>query len=215
MVANRLTSGGRTYAGWPPRKVGVGEDAETTGIDDTLDGVLGLLKVFLGGDDLGIGAHGLGNGDGDFSGFADVGIQAVGHIDEVEGMQMIEVNDMVMHELRGHHQVTDDGGVVGQNLIYADGVVDGAGGSECVHIGADTAGTLSEVLGITGITAFQDDLQSAEQLRAAADIDDFAVFDNGFNAKVTLDPCDRVNYDIVFPVHRSGFRGATRHMYPP
>ena len=130
-------------------------------------------------------------------------------------MQMIEVNDVVMHELRGHHQVTDDGGVVGQDLIDANSVFDSAGGSQCMHVCADTAGALGKVLCIAGITALQDDFQTTEQLGAAADVYDFAVFNDGLNAKVTLDPCDRVNYDIVFPVHRSGFRGATRHMYPP
>ncbi len=194
-------------------EVSVGEDAQTTGVDDALDGVLGLLKVFLGGDDLGIGAHGLGDGGGDFSGLVDVGGQTAGDVDEVQGMQMIEMHDVVVHELGGQHQVADDGRVVGQFLVHADGVVDATDGSERVHVGADAAGALGEVLCIAGITAFQDDLQTAEQLGAAADVNDFAIFDHGLNAQVTLDPGDRINYDIVFPMrHRGGFRGATRHI---
>ena len=194
-------------------EVGIGEDTETTGVDDTLNSVLGFLELFLAGNELGVLANGLGNASGQFGSLGNVCAQATCNVDEVKSMQMIEMHDVIMHELGGKHQVADNGSIMGQLFINTNCVINAADGSKRVHVGADTAGTLGKVLSIAGITPFQDDLQTTEQLRAAADIDDLAVFDNGFHAKMTFDSGDRVNYDIVFPFrHGGGFGSATRHI---
>ena len=104
---------------------------------------------------------------------------------------MIEVHKVVVHEQQTKHQIADIGGIGGN--AHLDGVFQSAGGRQRVGIGAHAAGTLGEVLGIAGITAFEDGFQTAEQGSAAAGILNLAVFHFHFNTKVAFNTGQGVN----------------------
>ena len=197
-------------------EVGVGEDAELAGVHQALDLVLHGLEVF------GLGLAG-GDGVGDGGGLLRVRGQGCGHVDPVQGVQVVEVHDVVMQELRGQDEVADEARVVGQVLVHADGVVHAAGRGQGVGVGAHAAGTLGEVLGVARVASFQDQLEAAEELRARPDVGDLALVDFDFDLEMAFDAGHGVDDDgpLEVLIHWGGddTRGlvgfATGHMFSP
>ena len=123
-----------------------------------------------------------GGGDlvGQIGGLFRVGFEGAHHIHPVQGVEMIEVNDVVVQELSAQKQVADDAGVIGDG--DAHGGVTGAHGGQPVNVGADPAGPLGEQIGIARVAALQHDLNPAEQHGAAPGITDLPVRDFHFYA---------------------------------
>ena len=142
--------GGELVGGVSP--VGVLEGAEPAGADEGGDAVLDPLEV--GGARLGP----VGDGLGELGGFGRVGLEGAGDVHPVEGMQVVEVDDMVLQVLGGHDQVADQAGVVGdpdfERILHAADAGDG------MDRGADPAETLGEVVGVPGIAALEDRFRS-------------------------------------------------------
>lgn len=84
-----------------------------------------------------------------FGGLDRIGLKRAGHVHEVEGVQMVEMHDMVVQILHPEHEVPDVGGVLGD--FHLDRVFEGAGGGQRVGIGAHAAGALREVLYVAGV----------------------------------------------------------------
>ena len=121
-----------------------------------------------------------------------IGGQGAGDIHKVQRVQVIEVDQMVMHVLGGHHEVADQRGVFGNLDAY--GVVHAAGGGQGVHVGAYAAGTLGEMLGVARIAAFQDQFHAAEKLRAAPGVFHQTVFHLHFNTQVAFNSSNGIDY---------------------
>ena len=85
-----------------------------------------------------------GSGDlaGQIGGLFRVGFEGADHIHPVQGVEMIEVNDVVVQELGAQKKVADDAGVVRDG--DAHGGVPGAHGGQPVNVSANPAGPLGE-----------------------------------------------------------------------
>ena len=103
------------------------------------------------------------------------------------------MHHVVMHELHGHNEVADIGGVGRNGLV--DGVFKRAGGSKGVRVGADAASALGEVLGVARIAALQDDFKATVKCAAATGVLDFAAFNFNFNTQMPFDAGQRVHHN--------------------
>ena len=170
----------------PAQEIGVGEGAQLAAVHKGLQAGLHGLEV------IGRGLAGR-DGRGQRRGLGRIGLEGGGHVYEVQGVQVIEVHHVVVHEQQAQHQIADIGGIGGQG--QAHGVFQGAGGGQGVGVGAHAAGTLGEVLGIAGVTALEDHFQTAIQGAAAAGILDAAVLHFHLDAQMAFDTGQRVNDD--------------------
>ena len=96
--------------------VGVGEDAELALLDEGLDFLLHVGEIA--GRRFRIARQALRQRRGGLG----VRLERGNHVDPVERMQVIEVHHVVVHVLRGDHQVADQFGV-GRNAVVGDGAV--------------------------------------------------------------------------------------------
>ena len=133
----------RQLVGWMA-PVAVGEDAEAAG-GEGLD--LGLHVREVGGRVLVPLRVRLRQ----FRGFFWIGLESIDDVDPVERMQVIEVDHVVLHILRGHHDVAND--FSGGRDNDAQRVFDGAYAGERMYGGANAAHALSDGPGIAGIAA--------------------------------------------------------------
>ena len=102
--------------GMPAEEVGVGERAELPAFHKGFQLRLHRLEAVRRR-----GARG--NGGTDFGGLDRIGLKRAGHVHEVEGVQMVEMHDMVVQILHPEHEVPDVGGVLGDfhlNLAKPD-----------------------------------------------------------------------------------------------
>ena len=97
---------------------------------------------------------------------------------------MVEMHDMVVEILHPQNKVADVGGVFRD--FHLDGVFERAGGGQRVSIGAHAAGTLREVLHVTGIAAHQNLFKAAEEGTATARFRDPAPAHFHFNAQMAF-----------------------------
>ena len=111
----------------------------------------------------------------------------------IEGVQMVEPEDVGVDELRAFDDVPDDAAVVrGSHL---EGVVHAHGRGMAVGGGADAADPLRDVPGVARVPSLQDDLKSAEQRAGRPGILDLAAFDLDIDPQMSFDPCHRVYRD--------------------
>ena len=120
-----------------------------------------------------------------------VGRKRTHHVHPVQGVQVVEVDHVILDELHGFQQVADDAGVVGNG--DAEGVLDGAHRCDGVHGRADAADALGEDPGVARVAALQHHLKASEGGARAPGVGDLAVLDLHFDAQVAFDAGDRVN----------------------
>ncbi len=77
-------------------------------------------------------------------------------------MQMIKVNNMIMLELGAHQQVTNDACVLRNFDTHC--VIDCPHRGQSMCVRSDTAGALHKMVGIPGISALQNHLDTPEHL---------------------------------------------------
>ena len=96
------------------------------------------------------------------SGFLGIGRKRADNIHPVQCMQMIKMNNMIMLELGAHKKVTDDSGILGNFNPHRIIDCPHRGQSMCVR--SDAAGALHKMVGIPGISALQNELNTPEHL---------------------------------------------------
>jgi hypothetical protein len=169
--------------------VGIGEDAELSGFDETREALLEVGEV----------AHGTLRPAGDLlrqiGGGLGVGLERAHDVDPVERMQVVEVDHVVLHVLRAEHQVAHEfsGGRHGD----AERILNRADRRERVHRGADAAGTFGEGPGIPRIAALENQLEAADHGARGEGIDDLPVLDFGLDAEMAFDARDGIDNNAV------------------
>ncbi len=123
--------------------------------------------------------------------FARVGLQRADHVDPVQGVQMVEVNDVILHVLGAKHQVPHHFGV--RRHGDAQRVLDRADRGQGMHGRADAAGPLGKGPGVARIAPRKDLLEAAHHRARAVGVHDLPVFHFRFDAQMPLDAGDRVN----------------------
>ena len=168
--------------------VGVGEQGKLAAVHDGLEAILDILEIAGGGVAPGRDAL------LDAGGFGRVGVEGGGDVHPVQGVQVVEVHDVVVHVLLGDHQVAQDVGVGRDGDVQR--VFHGPDRGESVHGRAHAAGPLGERPGLTRVAPAQDDLDAAHHRSGAVGIRDHVlVVHVGFDAEVALDPSQGVNHD--------------------
>ena len=168
------------------QEVGVGEGAELPACHKG-------LQFGLHGGEFFSGRLAGRNGVRQLGGLGRIGLKGAGHVYKVQGVEMVEVHQMVVHELVGQHHVAYIGRVGRNGLV--DGVFKAACGCQSVSIGADAAGALGKMLGIARVAAFKDGFNAAEEGGAAAGLFDHAAFDFHFNTQMAFDAGQRIHHN--------------------
>jgi hypothetical protein len=77
-------------------------------------------------------------------------------------MQMIKVNNMIMLKLGAHKKVTDDARIFGN--FNTHGIIDCPHRGQSMGVRSDAAGALHKMVGIPGISALQNELNTPKHL---------------------------------------------------
>jgi len=101
-----------------------------------------------------------------------------------------------MLKLGSVQQISDETGTFGN--FYANGVFDCPHRGQGMGVRSDPAGPLNKMMGVLGVAAEQNQLDTPEHLSGAPGVGDLAARNFYFNPKVTLDPGDRINGDSFF-----------------
>ncbi len=115
------------------------------------------------------------------------------HVDPVERVQVIEMHDVIVHELRDDHQIADQL-CVGGDVVF-QGVLDRAHRGDAVHQRAHAADALRERPGIARIAALEDDLDAAHHGAGARRPRDHGAVEFRLDAQMPFDPRDRIDDD--------------------
>jgi hypothetical protein len=102
------------------------------------------------------------------------------------------MDDVIVLILRTMQEVSEDSGIVGD--LDADCVFDCPHRGQSMDIRSDAAGALHEMLGISGIPSLQHDFDTPKHLAGTPGIYNFTAGHFNLNAKVTFDPCNRINH---------------------
>jgi len=124
----------------PP--IGVGKRTELAAVDEGLQPLLHLLEV------VGAAPRGVGNVVGQGRGLGRVGLQGADHVHPVQGVQVIEMDDVIVLVLRAMHEVANQASILG---IFTPTALSTASRGQSMNVRSDPAGTLHEMLGIPGI----------------------------------------------------------------
>jgi hypothetical protein len=109
--------------------------------------------------------------------------------------------DVVMLKLRTVKQVSNNTCICRD--LYADGVFDCPHRGQSMGVSSDPAGSLHEVLCISGIPSLKDQFDAPEHLSGAPGIFYLAALNFYFDTKVAFYSCNRVD------------RYSLSHMFPP
>ena len=110
-------------------------------------------------------------------------------------MQVVEVDDVVLHELDAFQQVAEDACIIGDR--DAQGILDCPHRSDGMHGSAHAAHALGKEPGVARIAALHDGLQAAEGCAGAPGIGHFAIGDGHFEAQMALNTGDRIDRDLA------------------
>ncbi len=88
-----------------------------------------------------------------------IGLQRGDDVHPIESVQVIEVDDVILHHLGEEHDVANDFGVLGD--LDAESIFDAAHRGQGVNGGADAADAFAEGPGVARVAALEDDLQAA------------------------------------------------------
>ncbi len=167
--------------------VAVGEDAELAAIHERLEALLHAGKVGL------ARLRPLRDGLRQGRGRAWIGLEGEGHIDPVERVEMVEVDDVVLDELRAGDQVANEPRVLGND--DAQRVLDRAHRRERMHRGADAADALGEDPGVARVASAENQLNAAKHRAGAPGVGDDAILHLDLDAQVALDTGHGINGD--------------------
>ena len=118
------------------------------------------------------------------------------HVHPVEGVQVIEVHQVILRIQGQVHDVADRVRVLGD--LDLQRVLDRANRRQRVHAGAHAADALHERPCVARITAAEDDLQAApHRARGHGVADDVVRVDVHLDAEVPLDARDRIDDDAL------------------
>jgi hypothetical protein len=106
-------------------------------------------------------------------------------------MEVVEVNDVILNELRAFEQVAHDTGVVRDG--DTQGVFDCSHGADGVNGRSDTANALRKEPGISRVPFLHDQFDAPEHHTCAPGVYDVAILYLNFDAQVTLDAGNRVD----------------------
>ena len=141
-------------------------------------------------------------------GLGRIGLEGGDEVDPVERVQVVEVDDVILHALRRHDEVAQQTGV--GRRASADGVLDGADGSDGVHGRAHAADPLGERPGVARIPPLENDLDAAEHGAGGPGLLDGSAVDLRLDAEVPLDARHGIDDDMAHdgsPSFRSGSLG--------
>ena len=136
--------------------VGVGKGSQLAAVDKGLQPVLNIFKI------IGTAPGRIADIVGQGGCFCRIGLQGADNIHPVQGMQMIEMDDVIMLELGTMEQVSDNTCVFGN--FDANRIFDCPHRGQSMCVRSDAAGALHKMLRIPGITSLQDELDSPEHL---------------------------------------------------
>jgi len=184
---HQVSFGRKLVGGMPP--VGIVEEAKLAGVHILFEG---------GGDVAEVAGAGFFRAGGNFlresGGGHGIGLQRGDDVHPVESVQVIEVDDVILHHLGEEHDIANDFGVFGN--LDAEGIFDAAHGGERVDGGADAADAFAESPGVAGIAALEDDLQAAPHGAGRHGIADVAgVIEHGLDAEMAFDTRYGINND--------------------
>ena len=178
--------GGQLVGGIAP--VTVHEGAELAGLHEALEPILDIAEIAWRGQGPG------GDGLGQVGGRLGVRPQGRDHVHPVQGMQMIEVHQVIMGLEGQLHEVADGVGVLGD--LDTEGVLYRPHAGEGMGAGADATDALGEGPGITWVAALEDDLQPAPHGTGGHGVaDDVVLVQVHLAAHVTFDTSHRVDHD--------------------
>ena len=165
--------------------VGVAERAELPAADEGGQPVLHPLEIV--GARLGPVRDGLGQ----VGGRGGVSVEGADDIHPVQGVQVVEVDDVVLYVLDAFQDVAQNARIVRD--FHPEGIFDSSHGAECVYSRSDTANALGHGPGFAGIAPFQDEFDPAEHGAGRPGFGHRAVVHLDFDAQVAFDAGDGVN----------------------
>ncbi len=129
------------------------------------------------------------------------GVRAVvvghrGHIDVVEGAQLVEVEDMGLNEVGALNQVAQDAAVVGDAAVHPVDFVEGEGRRQAVGGRADPADSLHDAGGVTGVAPGEDGFQPAIHHPGTLGLFDHSAVHHRLDLEVSFDAGYRINYNL-------------------
>jgi len=109
-------------------------------------------------------------------------------------MQVIEMDDMILHILNGFNDVADQTGI--RRDLDPEGIFDSSHGAECVYSRSNTADALRKCQRIAWIPPLKDNLDATEHGAAAPGFCHHAAIHFHFNAQVAFNAGDRINGNL-------------------
>jgi len=164
-----------------------GEDPQAAGVDER-------FKLGLHCTELGLAVAGpVRDALCQLGGLLGVGLEGRDHIDPVQGRQMVEMDDMVLHRVLGHDHVADVLGI--ERHLHLEGVLYRADRRDGVHRGADATEALGIDPGILGRAPLQDGFYAAPHLGRGPGVGDGAAVDFDIDAQMPFDAGDGIKCD--------------------
>ncbi len=157
--------------------IAVGEDAQTAGGK-------GLDLVLHFGEIRGVIFVPLRKRLRQLGGLLGIGLERVDDVHPVERVQVIEVDHVILHVLRGEHDVADD--LRRGRHRDAQRILNRADAGQRMHRGAYAADALGDGPGIARVAALENFLQAAHHGACAECVGDDAVFHHRFDAQVAF-----------------------------
>ena len=173
--------------------VAAGEHGQLAGVEDGLNRLLHLGEAV----DV-VPGPGRADGVSEVDCLLRVGLGCGDHVDKVQRVQVVEVNDVVVDFLGFEDQFTDATCLVRQRDV--EGILDGCDAGDGVRAGAHTADAADEGPHVAGVVALDHGLNTAELGGLGPRLRNFLVVCLKLNAEVAFDPGDRVD-DYSFGCH--------------
>jgi hypothetical protein len=136
-------------------------------------------------------ARPVGEGGGEAGRGGRVGLEGALHVDPVEGMQMVEMDDVVLHGPHAGHEVADQLGAAGDGIL--ESILHRPDRGDGMDAGADAADTLGHGPGVARVTALEDPFDATELGGTGPGVADPAVVGFHLDAQVPLDAGDGVD----------------------
>ena len=149
--------------------IAVGKYAQLARADETLQLLLGICH-----DGAAI-PFPVGDAFGELRGFRRIRLQRRNNIDPIESRKLIEVNDVVLHRMGGHHHVANVLGI--HRHIQFERILDGTHRSHCVDNGAHAADALQDRPRVARIAVQHNLLDAAPHLAGSPGSCNSAVLD--------------------------------------
>ena len=165
--------------------VGVGEGAKLAAGDKRGYFVLDSLEI------IGAGFGPIRDGLRQCGGRSGIRIQSRDDIHPVERMQVVEMNDVILHILDGFNNIAHHARIGGN--FNPEGIFDSSHGAECVYSRSNTADALGKGPGVSWVAAFENGLNTAPHGAAGPGLAHLSAVHLGFDAQVALNASYGIN----------------------